>query len=69
MNPILINLAIQELPSIIALFKDIFHRQNPDEPELTDSDVISAYNAAFEISIAKDDTWLAAHPKVVSSSE
>jgi len=62
--PPLIALAIQELPGIIGFLKEAFRDRHPDEPEPTNEDVLAAYKTAFESSIAKDDAWLAAHPKV-----
>jgi len=61
MNPLAL-VAIQEVPSVIALLKAAFKQQNPDAPQPTDADVIAAYNQAFAASILKDENWLAAHP-------
>jgi hypothetical protein len=61
MNP-LAQLAIQEAPAIIAYLKLQFAKKNPTAPLPTDDEVIAAYDSAFRASIAKDATWLAAHP-------
>ena len=63
MNPALVQLAIQEAPTAIALIKDLFKKQNPNEPIPTDAEVIAAYQSAFASSLAKDDVWLSAHPE------
>ena len=63
MNEALIALAIKEAPAIIALLKERFGKQNPDVPSPTDAEVISAYESAFQSSLARDAAWLAAHPE------
>lgn len=63
MNPQLLALAIQETPTIIAAFKTLFVKQNPNLPEPTDDDIIAAYQSALLSSLAKDAAWLAAHPE------
>lgn len=63
MNPALVSLAIQEAPAAISAIKALFSKQNPSEPPPTDEQVIAAYKAAFESSLAKDEAWLAAHPE------
>lgn len=62
MSP-LVQLAIQEAPSVIDWLKSAFKRDNPGSVEPTDEEVIAAYKVAFESSLAKDDNWLAAHPE------
>jgi hypothetical protein len=64
MNPALINVAIAELPAVIALLKAAFGKANPGAPEPTDAEVIAAEMQAFVSSLTKDDQWLAAHPEV-----
>ena len=61
MNPI-VQLAITELPSMIAAFKSLFVSQNPTAPIPTDAEVVAAYVQAYGSSIAQDDAWLSAHP-------
>jgi hypothetical protein len=63
MNPALVALAIQEAPAAIALIKNLFAKANPGAPELTDEEVVAAWNSAFASSLAKDDAYLAAHPQ------
>lgn len=63
MNPELVNLAIQEVPGVIALLKSVFAKTNPDAPTPTNEDVIAAYQSALASSLAKDAAWLAAHPE------
>ena len=57
----LVAVAIQELPNIIALIKDLFSKQDASST-VTDADVIAALQQAISSSLAKDDQWLAAHP-------
>ncbi len=59
----IVGLAIQELPGIIGLIKDLHAQQNPNDPPLTDDQVIAALSAAIASSITKDENWLAAHPE------
>ena len=61
MNEKLIALAIQETPGLIAALKTAFVSAHPGEPEPTSDEVISAYEAAFVSSIAKDENWLKIH--------
>jgi len=61
-NP-LIQLAIAELPTVIAAFKELFKKNNPDLPEPTSDEVIATFNQVYILSLAKDDAWDAAHPK------
>jgi len=63
MNPLLVNIAIQLLPQAIKLAKELFKRNNPDLPQPSDEEVISAYQVAGASSLAKDEAWLAAHPQ------
>jgi len=63
MNPQLAAIAIQITPQVIDLLKSIFKKTNPKDPQPTDEQVIAAYRAAFESSLAKDDEWLATHPE------
>jgi hypothetical protein len=63
MNNPLILLAIQELPALIARFREIFAAQHPDEPVPSDAEVVAAYESAYQLSVAKDEAWLAAHPE------
>jgi hypothetical protein len=65
MNEALIQLAIQETPAVIAGIKSLFARDNPNEPQPTNEEVIAAFNAAFASSLAKDENWLALHPEPV----
>ena len=58
----LTNVAIAELPAIIGYLKVVFARKNPDAPAPTEAEVMAAYTAAYEASVAKDEAWLAAHP-------
>lgn len=60
MNP-LIAVAIQETPAVIALLKAAFSKAHPDQPPPTEAEIIAAYEAAFQSSLAKDDLWLSQH--------
>lgn len=62
MNQQLINLAIQEVPGVIALLRGALKKSVPSAPEPTEAEVMAAFNAAFFSSLAKDDQWLASHP-------
>lgn len=61
--PPLVLLAIQQAPWIINRLREAFAVTNPNDPPPTDAEVIAAYEAAFKSSLAKDDVWLALHPK------
>lgn len=63
MNPLLVNVAIEELPAVIALIKSAFKKRDPAAPAPTNEEVIAAYNAAVISSLTKDEKWLAAHPE------
>lgn len=58
----LIALAIQEIPTVIETFKNLFTTQNPGVPAPTEAEVMAALSTAFISSLAKDEAWLAAHP-------
>jgi hypothetical protein len=60
----LVTIAIAELPDAIKFLKGLFVSANPDAPVPTDAEVIAAYLSACASSIATDEAWLAAHPKV-----
>ncbi len=60
----LVTIAIQELPGVIALLKGLFASSNPNDPQPTDAEVIAAYQAACESSLAKDADWLKQHPVI-----
>ncbi len=54
----LIQLAVQEMPSVIAGIKELFKKNNPDAPPVTDAQVFAALNTAYLTSLAKDDAIL-----------
>ena len=60
-NPLL-QLGIDELPTIIGYLKIAFMKRNPTATPPSDADVVIAYNLAYSSSISKDEAWLAAHP-------
>ena len=60
MPPGLPVLIIQELPTIVQAIKDLFHKNNPGAPPLTDEEVHDAFTVAVSSTIAKDDLYLAA---------
>jgi hypothetical protein len=62
MNPALVQLILAELPAAIALFKDLFAKQNPGAPTPTDTEVAAALHEAVLTTLAKDDQWLKDHP-------
>lgn len=63
MNPALTNVAIAELPALIGYLRVLFTKRHPEDPVPTDAEVIAAYQAALTSSLAKDELWLAQHPK------
>lgn len=54
----LLQLAVAELPNIVAGVKDLFAKNNPDAPPVTDAQVFAALNSAYLSSLAKDDDLL-----------
>lgn len=58
----LIESALTALPGIITAFRSNHAAANPGEPEPTEEQVLRALLVAVTSSIAKDDTWLGAHP-------
>lgn len=57
------GVAVQLVPEIIALVKAFHSAKDPNAPNPTDTQVLEALAEAVSSSIAKDDRWLAAHPK------
>lgn len=64
MNPLIVTSAIQALPAIIAAFKAQHAAANPNDPPITDAQARAALLTAIASSLATDDAWDAAHPKV-----
>lgn len=64
-----INVAIANLPGIIAAIRERHKEANPDTPALTDEEVMAALQSAIASSLAKDDAWRAAHPESPSGSD
>ena len=58
----LIALLIQQLPTVVEAIKDLFHKNNPGAPPLTDEQVHEAFMLAVSSTIAKDDLYLASLP-------
>lgn len=61
--PQLINLAIEELPDVIARVKARFQSNNPDEPVPTSEQVLAAFDSAYRDSLMVDEAWKASHPE------
>lgn len=57
----LVSLAIAELPTILAIFRELLKKRDPDAPDPTDAEVFAAFERAFQSSKARDEEWLAAH--------
>ena len=51
------------LPSVIGLIQAIFVKQNPEDVPPTSAEVVDAFQGACEATLAKDDAWLAIHPR------
>ena len=54
MNPI-VQLIIQQAPSIIALLQQRHAANNPEAPPLTAGEITAGFEQAFSDSIAKDE--------------
>ena len=63
MNPAIVTILIQQMPTILAFGRGLFVSQNPGAPQPTDEEVIAAYQEALASSLAKDAAWLDAHPE------
>ena len=59
----LLPLIIQNLPEWIALIRQQFATQHPDQPLPTDAEVIATFHQALASSLLKDEAWLALHPE------
>lgn len=59
---------LQAIPQIIAALKSSHAQQNPSAPVPSDVSVLAALQAAAAASIAKDETWKAAHPTVTDQT-
>ena len=62
MNPQLIAVIIQQLPTVIGGIRELFHKSSPNAPQLTDAEIIAAFEQAYQASLARDEQWLADHP-------
>jgi hypothetical protein len=51
------------LPSVISLVQALFKKQHPDLPVPTSAEVMAAFLSTCSSTLAKDEEWLAAHPK------
>lgn len=54
---------IENMPALIQLGRDLFVKAHPDLPVPTNEEVIAAWVHAATSSLAKDEAWLAAHPR------
>lgn len=52
------------LPSVVVMVQTLFMKQHPDVPLPTSAEVLAAFEATCANTLAKDDAWLAAHPKM-----
>jgi hypothetical protein len=59
----LVGVAIQILPDIIAMLRTKAATADPSAPAVDDATALAALMSAVASSVAKDDRWLAAHPK------
>lgn len=59
----LIQVAIEEAPTVIAFLKTAFGKKHPTAPLPTDAQVMAGLEQAFQSSRAKDEAWLATHPE------
>jgi hypothetical protein len=57
-----VNVALGALPSILALIRQKHAEEHPNAPPLTNADVFAALAYAVTSSVAKDESWKAAHP-------
>lgn len=65
-----LNVVLKELPTAVELFKLLFKKSNPGAPPPTDEEILLAsakaigeYRQTLASSTAKDEAWLAAHPR------
>jgi hypothetical protein len=61
-NP-LVQIALQELPSVIQAIQAHRAQADPTLPPLTNAEAIAICRQALDSSEAKDDNWLALHGK------
>jgi hypothetical protein len=61
LDPRLVNVAIEELPAMIAWIREAFHNKHPDAPVPSSAEVIAANQQAYESDLAKDDAYLNTH--------
>jgi hypothetical protein len=56
-SPQLMQLAVEEMPNVIAGLKALFGSRHPTLPVPTSEEVIAAYNSSYQASLAKDDAF------------
>ena len=59
MNPVFLALLNTELPSVIALLKEKFAKQNPAAPPMTDAQIHANVITWLAGTLAKDDAIIA----------
>jgi hypothetical protein len=59
----LFTVALAVLPDVLAIIKARRAAADPNAPTPTDLEVLEGLRAAVTDSLAKDDAWLAAHPR------
>lgn len=62
MDEQLILVLLQQMPALIGLGRELFHKANPSAPPVTDEDVLKGLQIASTSTLLRDSIWLSQHP-------